>query len=204
MKSIEIRLGFDRIRRQIADLCSTQGARELVAEMDFATSLAVVEERQALAEEVREALLMAQEFPKGELVEFSHVVAKLAVEGTFLECDELVALRSGLRCVGEARRVFLAGEERYPRMAALSKPIGDFPEVVGHIDTIIDRHGKDAIAVDAIVARSSTYFFSLSRLLSNCWSLISPPRLPPFISILPSLIRISLSPIVSSNLSISE
>lgn len=150
MKSIEIRLGFDRIRRQIADLCSTQGARELVAEMDFATSPAVVEERQALAEEVREALLMAQEFPKGELVEFSHVVAKLAVEGTFLECDELVALRSGLRCVGEARRVFLAGEERYPRMAALSKPIGDFPEVVGHINTIIDRHGevKDSASVE--------------------------------------------------------
>ena len=107
-KKLEIKLGFDRIRQQIADLCSTQGARELVAEMEFCTSPKEVEWRQSIAEEVRLALMMEHTFPKGELVEFAPVVAKLAVEGTFLECEELVQLRSGLKCVGEAMRVFLS------------------------------------------------------------------------------------------------
>ena len=149
-KKLEIKLGFDRIRQQIADLCSTQGARELVAEMDFCTGAEEVEWRQSIAEEVRLALMMEHTFPKGELVEFAPVVAKLAVVGTFLECEELVLLRSGLKCVGEAMRVFLSSRERYPLMAELSARVSDYPEVVGHIDTILDRHGevRDSASVE--------------------------------------------------------
>lgn len=142
MKNIEIKLGFDRIRRQVADHCSTEGGRDLVAQMAFCTDPKEVEHNQAIAEEVRVALLMEQYFPKGELVEFSKVVAKLAVEGTFLEAEELVALRDGLKCVGEATRLFVAGAEHYPIMAAMSAKIDHFPNVTGHIDTIIDRKGE--------------------------------------------------------------
>ena len=116
-KTLEIKLGFDKIRQQISDRCSTAGGRDLVAEMSFCTSPREVEYNQAVAEEVREALLMEQYFPKGELVEFSAVVSKLAVVGTFLESEELLALRDGLRSVGEITRLFAANEVRYPRMA---------------------------------------------------------------------------------------
>ncbi len=142
MKRIEIKLGFDKIRRQIADLCSTIGGRDLVADMAFCTSPKEVEYNQSIAEEVRVALMMEQYFPKGELVEFALVVSKLAVEGTFLEAEELVALRDGLKCVGEATRLFVAGAERYPIMGALSAQTDHFPAVAGHIDTIIDRKGE--------------------------------------------------------------
>ena len=139
---LEIKLGFDRIRRQIADHCSTPGARELVADMTFVTSAREVVYNQDIAEEVRVALLMEQYFPKGELVEFSAVVAKLAIEGTFLEADELLLLREGLRSVAEATKLFAGAKNKYPIMAALSEKISHFPEVVGHIDTLIDRHGE--------------------------------------------------------------
>ncbi len=141
-KKLEIKLGFDHIRRQLADLCSTPGAAEMVAEMEFHTSPREVEWLQSVAEEVREALLMEQYFPKGELVEFAPVVAKLAVEGTFLEADELLTLRSGLKAVAEATRIFLGAESRYPIMRSLSEQAGSYPEITGHIDTIIDRHGE--------------------------------------------------------------
>lgn len=114
----------------------------MVADMDFATSPKEVEWRQSIAEEVREALLMEQYFPKGEIAEFGHVVAKLSVEGMFLEAEELLAMRSGLRSVGEVTRLFMGSAERYPLMAGESSRVGSFPEVVGHIDTIIDRHGE--------------------------------------------------------------
>ena len=141
-KTLEIKLGFDKIRQQIADRCSTAGGRDLVAEMSFCTSPREVEYNQAVAEEVREALLMEQYFPKGELVEFSAVVSKLAVVGTFLESEELLALRDGLRSVGEITRLFAANEVRYPRMVALGAKIDHYPDITGHIDTIIDRNGE--------------------------------------------------------------
>ena len=140
-KKLEIKLGFDRIRHQLADHCSTAGAREMVAEMSFVTSPREVEYNQSIAEEVRVALMMEQYFPKGELTEFGSVVAKLAVEGTFLEGDELLLLRGGLKGVAETTSLFRSGKERYPLMASLSAKVEHFPDVVGHIDTIIDRHG---------------------------------------------------------------
>ena len=141
-KKLEIKLGFDRLRRQIADHCSTAGARDLVADMTFSTSPKEVEYNQSLAEEVRVALMMEQYFPKGELTEFGSVVAKLAIEGTFLEAEELLLLRGGLKGVAEATTLFIGSKERYPLMASLSAKVGHFPEVVGHIDTLIDRHGE--------------------------------------------------------------
>ncbi|MBQ8271979.1 MAG: Smr/MutS family protein [Tidjanibacter sp.] len=157
MKNIEIKLGFDRIRRQVADHCSTEGGRDLVAQMAFCTAPKEVEYNQAIAEEVRVALMMEQYFPKGELVEFSKVVAKLAIEGTFLEAEELVALRDGLKCVGEATKLFVANAERYPIMGALSAKTDHFPNVIGHIDTIIDRKGevKDGASVELYDIRRS-------------------------------------------------
>ena len=161
MKNIEIKLGFDRIRRQIYDHCSTEGGRSQVAEMTFCTSPSEVEYNQAIAEEVRVALMMEQYFPKGELVEFASVVTKLAVEGTFLESEELVALRDGLRCVGEITKLFGAEGERYPKMNALSTKTDHFPEVTSHIDTIIDRKGevKDSASVELYEIRRTIRSF---------------------------------------------
>ena len=139
---IEQRLGFDRIRTQLIERCSTPRGAALMAEMDFSTSPAEVDHRQALAEEFRLALMMEQEFPNGELVEFGAEVSKLAVEGTFLEGEELMLLRDGLRMVGEAVGFFEVRKERYPLGAQMSLGVNDFPEIVGHIGTIIDRHGE--------------------------------------------------------------
>lgn len=111
-------------------------------EVEFSTDAAEVDYRQGLTEEFRLALQMEQEFPNGELVDFGAEVSKLAVEGTFLEGEELLQLRVGLKMVGEAAGFFVAREERYPLGAAMSQGVKAFPEVVGHIDTIIDRHGE--------------------------------------------------------------
>ncbi|MBQ2796771.1 MAG: Smr/MutS family protein [Tidjanibacter sp.] len=142
MNTIEQRLGFDRIRTQLVERCSTHRGATLMQEVEFSTDAAEVDYRQGLTEEFRLALQMEQEFPNGELVDFGAEVSKLAVEGTFLEGEELLQLRVGLKMVGEAAGFFGAREERYPLGAAMSQGVKAFPEIVGHIDTIIDRHGE--------------------------------------------------------------
>lgn len=142
MNTIEQRLGFDRIRTQLVERCSTHRGATLMQEVEFSTDAAEVDYRQGLTEEFRLALQMEQEFPNGELVDFGAEVSKLAVEGTFLEGEELLQLCVGLKMVGEAAGFFLAREERYPLGAAMSQGVKAFPEIVGHIDTIIDRHGE--------------------------------------------------------------
>ncbi len=161
MKNIEIKLGFDKIRQQIATLCSTAGGREEVADMVFCTRPQEVEYNQAIAEEVRVALLMEQLFPKGELVEFAAVAQKLAVEGTFLEAEELLSLRDGLKGVGEVTKLFGGDAEHYPLMNSLCAKIDHFPEVISHIDTIIDRKGevRDSASVELYEIRRTIRSF---------------------------------------------
>ena len=154
---IEQKLGFDRIRTQLLDRCSTRRGADLMGEQEFSTSADEVAYRQGLAEEFRLALMMEQEFPKGELTEFVGEVAKLAVEGTFLEGEELLRLRAGLKSVGEAARFFLSKSERYPLGAELSRGKSEFADIVGHIDTIIDRHGdvRDSASAELYELRRS-------------------------------------------------
>lgn len=161
MKNIEIKLGFDKIRQQIAALCSTIGGREEVADMVFCTRPQEVEYNQAIAEEVRVALMMEQLFPKGELVEFAAVAQKLAVEGTFLEAEELLSLRDGLKGVGEVTKLFGSDQEHYPLMHSLCAKIDHFPEVISHIETIIDRKGevRDSASVELYEIRRTIRSF---------------------------------------------
>ena len=55
----------------------------------------------------------------------------------------MIALRAGLGAVNEIT-VFLAAKEegRYPVLRGLAQGVESFPEITGHIDTILDRYGK--------------------------------------------------------------
>jgi len=153
---IEIKLGVDRIRRQITDLCSTPTGAALLDGEGFSTSAEEVMRRQSLAEEVRVARMMESGFPSGDFTEFGDEVRKIGVEGAFLEPEELLRLLDGLRSVGEAARFFVS-HENYPLMKALSEEANDFPEIAGHIETIIDRYGnvKDNASAELFTIRRS-------------------------------------------------
>lgn len=61
--SFEQKIGFDRLREQVAARCTMRAARERIAAEDFSTSPREIERRQALADEMRLLLDMEHEFP---------------------------------------------------------------------------------------------------------------------------------------------
>ena len=77
--TFEQKIGFDRLREQVAERCTMKAARELVAGQGFSTSPREIEERLALADEMRLVLEMEQDFPGGEYPDVEEVVAKLRV-----------------------------------------------------------------------------------------------------------------------------
>ena len=50
--NFEQRVGFDRIREQVMELCSMKSAREIIANESFSRSRRDIEERLALADEI--------------------------------------------------------------------------------------------------------------------------------------------------------
>ena len=141
--SFEQKIGFDRVREQVAAGCTMQAAREKLAGERFSTSAREIERRLALADEMRQLLDLERDFPSGDFPDVDGVMAKLQVEGTFLDVEEVVVLRRALAAIGAIVSFVLArGENRYPALHARSRGVEAFPEIVRRIDAIVDGFGQ--------------------------------------------------------------
>lgn len=139
----EQKIGFDRIREQVRALCATEGAAIKLDNTRFSTDYREVVGLLEQTFEMRTALMMENDFPSRGFVDTSALLDKLGIEGTFLETEEIIVLGRALRMVSELTLFFAAkSEEEYPRLKALSAGIGNFPQIIRRIDSIIDQYGK--------------------------------------------------------------
>ena len=140
--SFEQKIGFDRLREQVAARCTMRAARELLAAETFSTSPQEIERRLALADEMRLLLDMERDFPGGEYPDTDEVVAKLRVAGTFLDVAEVVLLQRALALIGAVVEFIGRCGEHYPALHDLTHGVESFPEIVRRIEAIVDRFGN--------------------------------------------------------------
>ena len=155
--SFEQKIGFDRLREQVAALTTMPSARQRIAEETFSTSAKEVERRLQLADEMRQLLMMEYDFPGGEYADLTEVVQKLAVEGTFLDVEEVVTLGAALRTVGEVVRFIRQREGSYKALANMSRGVESFPHLVERIDRVVNRDGtiRDTASEELYAIRRS-------------------------------------------------
>lgn len=139
----ETKTGFDRIRAQVRERCTTDGGRALLDEETFSSSRQDIERRLSLCDELRTALMLESGFPLQEYTDMAHIARKTEVEGSFLSVEDMIALRVGLGAVKDIMDFFASKEEHlYPALRSLAQGVSSFPAVANHIDTILDRFGK--------------------------------------------------------------
>jgi DNA mismatch repair protein MutS2 len=140
--NFEEKIGFEKIRSQVGELCSTPAAREKLSRERFTTSEEELSRRLGLADELRQMIVMEGGFPSGEFTDTSFVVAKARIEGAFLEVEDLRTLHRALTSVAEVLGFVAARDpKQYPLMKALGRGVESFPAIIGHIDTLVDRYG---------------------------------------------------------------
>lgn len=141
--NFESKIGFDRIRALIAERCNTESARTKLDEHRFSSRREVVESRIAAADEMRTIIQMEHEFPNEEFCDLTALIAKVRVEGTFLDLEEAVLLARALRQVDSISR-FIRSRERavYPTLHQLTEQVVSLEAIANHIDSLIDRFGQ--------------------------------------------------------------
>lgn len=141
--NFESKIGFDRIRALIAERCNTEAARAKLDEHRFSSRREVVENRIASADEMRTIIQMEHEFPNEEFCDLTALIAKVRVEGTFLDLEEAVLLARALRQVDVISR-FIRSRERavYPTLHRLTEDVISLEAIANHIDSLIDRFGQ--------------------------------------------------------------
>ncbi len=139
----EQKIGFDRIRAQVEALCSLPTARERLEGEVFTTRLETIERRLALADEMLQILRVEPDCPAAEMDDLMPVVAKLRVEGSFLDVDEVLLLRSALNAAGQYVTFIRSRREGlYPTLRERTEGVAEFPDILRETDRILDRFGN--------------------------------------------------------------
>ncbi len=154
--NFEQKIGFDRLRSQVAALCSMQAAKQLIEAESFSASRATIESRQDIADEMRVMLMLDSDAPRDEYPDMEGVMAKILVEGAFLDCEEVAVLRLALTAVGNMVGFVMGRKaEQYPRLRQRSERVCVFPDIIRRINQIIDDEGtmRDGASPELLMIR---------------------------------------------------
>lgn len=142
-QNFEQKIGFDRLREQVAAYCSLPSAQNRLAEEGFTTDRREIERRLDLADEMRSILILERDYPDGDYADMEPLLGKIEVEGSFLHPEELLQLSLALRVIGGwVEFIAHRGEGAYPALYARRRGVSALPEVLQRIDRLIDPHGE--------------------------------------------------------------
>ena len=110
-QNYEQKIGFDEIRRMLKEHCQSSLGQERVDEIAFSADADVVNEQMAQVREMRR-LMQAQEKPEmNYFFDVRESVARIRLENTHLEEDELWDLRRSLETIGNIVDFLNRGEK---------------------------------------------------------------------------------------------
>ena len=144
--NIESKIDFSVIREELQRRCASPLGREQVDAMRMETDFETVQRLLSLTDQMRLAQADPMlSFPRGDINDVRECVARIRVEGLFLDEAELDDLRHTLAFAVELEQ-FFAGldEKKYPLLKELGGlgSLGVLGNLVSEIDRILDRYGR--------------------------------------------------------------
>lgn len=155
-ENIEAKIDFTVIREELGRRCASSLGRECVDAMHFETDYELVQHMLQLTDQ----MLHAQSdpmltFPRGDIHDMREAIARIRIEGLFLDEAELDALRKTLAYAAELEHFFAGLDStKYPLLKGLvDERFSGLGEIVREIDRVLDRYGKLADHASPELAR---------------------------------------------------
>lgn len=177
--NFEEKIGFTRIRELVKDLCLFEPGRELIMGSAMLFDPGEIAEQLDLVDELRRIQLSEEDFPVHRFHDSRKALKKAAIEGTFLEVEEVDGLGRSLESVRMIVKFFEGREEdEYPNLRRLSKTVKLYPFVNDRIGRILNKHGqiRDNASPElarirgAITGKQSAVTRQLNKLLKKAQS----------------------------------
>ncbi|MBQ9231178.1 MAG: Smr/MutS family protein [Prevotella sp.] len=148
-KNFETKIGFDEIRNLLKAQCLSTLGKEKVDEIAFSDNVEMLNEWLEQIREFRRIQQEAESFPLNYFFDVRASIARIRLENTHLEENELFDLRRSLETISQIVS-FLnknGGDEDnpeypYPALHRLAKDVLTFPAMIRRIDSILDKFGK--------------------------------------------------------------
>lgn len=149
--TFESKIGFTEVRELLKARCLSTLGKEKVDALTFTDDVEVINRWLTEVREFRQLRQEADDFPMNYFFDVRGAVARLRLEGTHLEPDELFDLRRSLQTIADLVNYLNRTEEGedsedrtypYPTLHALTTEVLTFPQIIVSIDRILDKFGK--------------------------------------------------------------
>jgi mutS2 family protein len=149
-KNFEQKIGFTEVRSLLRTRCLSTLGKERIDAMNFSTDAVQVNTWMEEIREFRKIQEGQDDFPLDNFFDVRESVARIRLEGTHMEVDELFDLKRSLETIIAIVNFLSRGEETdqgeirhyYPALYNLADGIATFPLLVQRISQIIDKFGK--------------------------------------------------------------
>ena len=150
--NFEQKVGFTEIRQLLKGHCLSTLGKEKVDEMAFSADHVLINEWLQQVREFRRLKQEADDFPMQYFFDVRNAVARIRLENTHLEEDEVWDLRRSLETIANivkylnrtenAEREGFEPSYPYPALHRLTEGVTTFPAMLRRIDSILDKFGK--------------------------------------------------------------
>jgi DNA mismatch repair protein MutS2 len=142
-RNFEEKVGFDRIREMLLELCQSPMGQFYVEKIRFTSNQELISRLLNQTEEFRQLLLKEGNFPSGDYFDLSPELKRIAIVGTYIEQDKLFNLKSSLETIIDCI-AFITKQDhsKFPELITLVAPVSIEPDLTRQIDRIIDNSGE--------------------------------------------------------------
>lgn len=157
-QNYEQKIGFNEIRQLLRANCMSTLGKEKVDKIEFSTDATAINRQMQEIREFRRLQSEDDSFPLHNFFDVRESVARLRLEGTYIDEDEMWDLNRSLRTIIDiVRYLNRTGDEDgnegdeedgravtypYPALHALTEDIMTFPNIAQRIEQILDKWGK--------------------------------------------------------------
>ena len=158
-KTFEDKIGFNEIRTLLRERCLSSLGKEEVDKITFMDNVKAINTQLSRVREFRRLQEEEENFPLNYFFDVRQSVARLRLEGTHMEEDELFDLRRSLGTVNDIVTYLNRTDEDaavaatddgwrkdpvypYPALHELAEGVVTFPQILQRIDQILDKLGK--------------------------------------------------------------
>ncbi len=141
-ENFEQKIGFDKLRQMLSANCLSEIGREKVEYISFINDYKEIDFQTGLTLEFLKILREYDTFPTNHYFDLRSSLAKIKIEGTFLEVYEVFDLRRSLETIRGIINFFNSPSALiFPKLKSLSGNIGSFGDVIRKIDDILSKYG---------------------------------------------------------------
>jgi DNA mismatch repair protein MutS2 len=158
-QNFETKIGFDQIRTLLKEKCLSGLGEEKVDEMTFTDKFDAIDESLTQVSEFVRIINEEDAFPAQYFFDVRPSLHRIRIEGMYLDEQEVFDLKRSLETIRDITSFLQRdGDDEesatpYPALRRLADDVFVFPQLIKHIDDIINKYGKIKDNASAELAR---------------------------------------------------